>query len=428
MMSEPLTVKTFGKYFSYVKFKRESEISDEKLARMNPKERRRFLEAKVYRRHKELSPSSKKVKKSFFGSTPPTIFVGRTGYPKVSAGILSPVDFREDAGKFDSPNRWYNENQSIDRIIGYRSNLVNSREKVDVKGSDKFSSYAKEIAMAKKPVDLEVDLKKKPKFQLNFSMGSAPFGPSGNLEKVELTGNPSTSRAVEKVVSDDEWNAESAAKYLYEKDLDYYGIQRVLSAGLLGKKENRRMVPTRWSITAVDDMVSKQVRDRVKDYQELGETRYFYNSYNGNHFHIILTPGKWEYELLEIKGAGSVWNPGSKAFVNKNYENFGGRTNYAKETAGAYYATRLGVCEYLEKIGRQAKVLVVREVTDMYWAPLGVWVIRETVKDAFDDYSVMESFRKGFEKVLKNVSVDGSLVKQNSKMMSSTQHSLSAFK
>ncbi len=409
------------------KFKREKKLSDDKLARMNPKERRKFLEARVYKKHKELSPSKNKVKSSFFGATPPTIFVGRYGYPNVNAGILSPVEKRSDAEKFDAPSRWYGEGKNIEDVLGFRSNLVNSREKVSVKKTGKFNDYAKEIAMAKKPVDLEVDLKKKPKFQLNFSKGTTPFGPSENIEQIEIAENPSTARAVEKTVEDDEWKAEDAANYLYNKDIDTYGIQRILSAGLLGKKENRRMVPTRWSITAVDDMVSKKVRDDVKDLQEIGETRYFYNSYNGNHFHIILTPGKWEYELVEIKGSGSVWNPGSRPFVNSNYENFDGRTSYAEETAGAYYATRLGLAEYMNNINRQAKALVIREVTDRYWAPLGVWVIRETVKNAFDEYEEFESFKKAADNILDKTDVKKELLETNSKMLRGTQSSLEKF-
>ena len=410
-----------------MKFKREKGLSSEKLARMNPKERRKYLETKVYRKYREFSPSKSKVKESFFGATPPTIFVGRYGYPKVNAGILSPVEVTEKSDRFDSPDSWYSQNRNIEDIIGFRSNLVNSKDTVKVQDTSKFADYAKEIAMARKPVDLEVDLKRKPKFQLNFSQGSAPFGPSEKIEKVEITENPSIARAVDKAVSDDEWKAESAARYLYRKDIDTYGIQRILSAGLLGEKDNRRMVPTRWSITAVDDMVSKHIRDSVKDYQELGETRYFYNSYNGNHFHIILFPGQWEYELVELKGAGSVWNPGEKAFINSNYEGFEGRTKYAKETAGAYYAARLGVAEYLRSINRQAKVLIIREVTDHYWAPLGVWVIRETVKNAFEEYEEEESFKKASEKVLEQLPVEDDLVRSNSRMLKSTQSSVKNF-
>jgi len=47
-----------------------------------------------------------------------------------------------------------------------------------------------------------------------------------------------------------------------------------------------------------------------------------------------------------------------------------------------YYAARTAAVEYLHTIRRQASVFIVREIFPDYWAPLGVWVIREAVRDA----------------------------------------------
>ncbi|MDD3621711.1 MAG: hypothetical protein PHQ81_04830, partial [Methanofollis sp.] len=49
---------------------------------------------------------------------------------------------------------------------------------------------------------------------------------------------------------------------------------------------------------------------------------------------------------------------------------------------GAYYAARLAVAEYLMKIQRSARAIVVRHVNSDYWAPLGSWVIREATRAA----------------------------------------------
>jgi len=48
------------------------------------------------------------------------------------------------------------------------------------------------------------------------------------------------------------------------------------------------------------------------------------------------------------------------------------------------------VLEYLNSIQRQAQVLILRNVRPEYWAPLGVWIIRETVRNGFDSYEVLE--------------------------------------
>ena len=67
-----------------------------------------------------------------------------------------------------------------------------------------------------------------------------------------------------------------------------------------------------------------------------------------------------------------------------DYEFYNGRKNYASNITGAYYAARKSVLEYLYKIKRQARILIFREVGSGYVTPLGVWVIRETVKNAMN--------------------------------------------
>jgi hypothetical protein len=50
---------------------------------------------------------------------------------------------------------------------------------------------------------------------------------------------------------------------------------------------------------------------------------------------------------------------------------------------GGYYAARFSALEFLERVRRQASIYVVREVKPTYDIPLGSWVIRELVRDAF---------------------------------------------
>ncbi len=68
--------------------------------------------------------------------------------------------------------------------------------------------------------------------------------------------------------------------------------------------------------------------------------------------------------------------------IVEDYEGFKGRKQYAEE-GGGYYAARLAVAEALHKMRRQAGVIVFREIHPSYFIPLGVWVVRETVRAAF---------------------------------------------
>lgn len=75
------------------------------------------------------------------------------------------------------------------------------------------------------------------------------------------------------------------------------------------------------------------------------------------------------------------WEAGAWQYGH-DLEPYQGRTSYADSVTGAYYAARLSVLEHLLSRDRQAAAFVHREITEDYWAPLGVWVIREAVKNA----------------------------------------------
>ena len=103
-----------------------------------------------------------------------------------------------------------------------------------------------------------------------------------------------------------------------------------------------------------------------------------------NHFHILLFPGKWCFENLEC------WLPGSRGSAENakpevlvDYEFYEGRKNYASNITGAYYAARLAATEHLKSQKKQAGCIVIREIGKGYDLALGVWVIREAVRNAF---------------------------------------------
>jgi len=50
---------------------------------------------------------------------------------------------------------------------------------------------------------------------------------------------------------------------------------------------------------------------------------------------------------------------------------------------GGYFAARFSTLEYLNNIKKQASIYIIREVQPTYDIPLGSWVIRELVRDAF---------------------------------------------
>jgi hypothetical protein len=371
---------------------------------------------------------------ALFGSTSPSIFVGRSNYPRVSTGLLSPVDHETAAEEFVTDSAWYRQRYGIEDVFQRRTNLLNSRRrsKVDVEDVwDGFVGTQREVAIADRPVDVEIGLDDRPELDFDVGKGVAtPTGPNASAESVDLTENPHVPRAVEKTLEDDDWRAQGAMTYLYRRGFDVYEINTILSAGALGRGENRRLVPTRWSITAVDDTVGQYLRGRIRDAPSIDKPQVWVNEYMGNRYWVILAPGQWEFELVEMKAPGSIWNPDpdGDTWMASASEGFEGRTGYVDETAGAYYAARLGVLEHLESIGRQAKCLVLREVSDDYWAPVGVWQIRESIRNAFGaEHGEAQTFHDAVAAVAAQLPVSLGTLRRKSELVAGLQATLSDF-
>ena len=303
-------------------------------------------------------------------------FVGRYNYPDINVGILAPPEQEEDSWLYDAPKYWASNEFQIPRIVDFRSSLINSRNRINIRQKNKFLELNQEISLSSKPTDIEINLKNKPVFRINYDNLMAPTGPYAELEKAKLTENPKIDTKVQKVHYDTDLKANEALVYLYENNFDENFLSRILSVGTLGIGKNRKLVPTRWSITATDDTLGKHLIDEIKKYNNINYSAFF-GSYLGNYYLILLFPEVWSYELVET----TVANP---EHYTTDYESYDGRKNYAENTAGGYYTVRLAVLEKLKEMKKQASVLALRFITGDYTLPLGVWVTREAARKAMN--------------------------------------------
>lgn len=322
-------------------------------------------------------------------NTPPTVFVGsRLKYPDVNVGILSPLEKDENAWVYDAPKYWVEKNFGIRDIFNLRNNLINSRFKINVKDianeNEKFIQIAQELAIASDQVDVEIELKNKINPRLKRDKILAPQGMEAQLKKAKIIGNVKINKKLDKVIND-EIKATEGIEILYQNNFSEYSLSKILSVGVLGLKKDRKFVPTRWSITATDDIIGKKLINKIKNYKWIEDYQLFFGEYMGNAYLIMFYPNVWSYELFELYLPGSSWNKSNQIKAATDYESFEGRKNYASNTAGGYYASRLPVLEHLEKIKRQASVLVIRIELPSYWAALGVWVVRESVRKALNN-------------------------------------------
>ncbi|MEK6895556.1 MAG: hypothetical protein AABX48_03470 [Nanoarchaeota archaeon] len=321
-------------------------------------------------------------------NSPPSIFVGSgLKYPLVNVGILSPLARDENAWLYDDAKYWAENNFGIGDVVKLRDSLLNSRftSKVsDARLNSKFVEIAKEIAMSSRPVDVEIELKSRLRFEKEKDKILTPQGLKAPLKNARITENVKIDQKVDKVVND-EIKAAEGIEFLYKNNFNEYTLSKILSVGVLGLKKDKKLVPTRWSITATDDMISKALLEKVKGYKWIEDYQLFFGEFLGNQYAIMMFPDVWSFELFELYFPGSSWNPTAEVKASTDMETYDGRKEYAFNTAGGYYATRLPIIEYLNSINRQANVIAVRLETPSYWAALGVWVVRESVRKALNN-------------------------------------------
>lgn len=360
------------------------------------------------KKHSFLIGKSVQIKE-FSGSTPPEIFIGKWNYPNVYTGILSPQE-HGNTEIMSSHELWQKNKLQIPTIMNFRNQLIYGRTQSNVKKplqQSKFLSTLQEVAMTSASVSAEFKLKKPIEAQKERDIKVPLISHAAQIESARLQENTKISEKVDYLVNDTDAKSVHSMLELEKAKTPTSSIVKLLSAGLLGLRKNRKLVPTRWSITAVDDSISKDKLKRIRYNKEISDIELFQADYLGNNYHFLLIPDKWSFEVIEIsmKDFG-IW---------QDYESFFPRKNYADDVTGAYYANRLAVSEYLERVGRQASCIVFREIRPEYYAPLGVGILRETSREAFRKQPIkFQNIREALDAIQKNLRISINYFKEKS--------------
>lgn len=375
---------------------------------------------KILSRLKRFQP---KIALEFSGSSPPEIFVGKYNYPNVFTGILAPAEYGETE-KLSMPEAWHAENASIQNILEYRSRMIYSRfisniRNIRLEQQNKLVGVMQEISMASKPVDMSFKLKKKPSLRFSLDIHVPIIGNPAPLKSAKLESNPKIERKVDYLANDTDVKANGAIAELYSSKIAISDIIKLLSAGMLGLKFQRKLVPTRWAISATDDTISKQLLEKIRCYPRMNEYLLFNSNYLGNYYEILLMPQAWSFEVIEASAKGYFGLSSQSIAVWQDYEFWHGRKKYANSVTGAYYANRLAACEYLEQIKRQASCLILREIRDEYFCPCGVGILREAARAAFKKKpEKFESIEEALKAVQTRFKLPISIFTNKSKMLS----------
>lgn len=332
------------------------------------------------------------------GTSPPSVFVGSYNYPKVGVGPMVPP-IHGDTSLLDIPEKWIGK--TLEEIVNFRLNLIRGIQKIPVTETEgRYIENLQDVAMSSKPIDSDIEFYKNTIPVASIDSESAPFGPLGEIKKIKFSGSISE-KSIEKVYYDKDLKAQDAVLNLYNSGIEISQIQKCFSIGMLGQK--RRLVPTRWSITATDDIISNSLVSEILDFDLIDSCRVFTFNHLGNSFSVILFPHRWLFEMEE-----AWYTEQGRIGFGSDIEDARG-IDHPPKIAGAYFAAKLGVAEYLAANQIQAAVLVLREIRPEYAVPVGVWQIREGIREAMKQRPfIADSLDEGIDYACKPLSISKS--------------------
>ena len=334
---------------------------------------------------------------SLDGSSPPSVFVGSYGYPKVSVGPMVPP-MHGDTTLLDSPELWVGK--SLEEIVNFRLSLIRGIKNIPVnEPNGRYIENLHEVAMSSRPIDSELQFYKNPKPVASIDGESAPFGPVGEVTSAKFS-STSSDKSIQRVYYDHDLKAQDAVVSLYNRGIEISKIQKCFSVGMFGKK--RKLVPTKWSITATDSIIAESLVSEILEFDLIDSCRVFSHDHLGNLFSVVLFPHRWLFENQE------AWHTGNGIGFGSDIEDAKG-IDHPPVTAGAFFAAKLGVAEYLLEKKCQASALVLREIRPEYAVPVGVWQIREAIRSAMkNEPYIAENFDDGITFAAKRMSVSKS--------------------
>ena len=322
----------------------------------------------------QIQMKSVNVGKNLEGTTPPSVFIGRWSYPKVYAGPMMSSQMG-DTHIMDSPEDWIGQNKTQDEIINYRMNLVRGKQLIKIDDLENpFIEKLQDISLASKSIDSEATFGKKPRGSM-LTEDSMPHGPSAVIEKFDIDA-VRWDKQLEKTFYDTDLKATEAVLNLHNKDVPFTAMQKAFSVGAIGTKNKRKLVPTRWSITACDSTLADEFLKEVRKFEKLDTYRVYEFGALNNYYIIILTPTEWQYEWYEA----FIKLMKNEELIFSDYETNSGKKEYSI-VGGCYYTAKMAVLDYLLKIKKQSGLLILREAYDGY-VPLGVFNVRENIKEA----------------------------------------------
>lgn len=320
-----------------------------------------------------------------FGSN---AIVGEKNYPQLKVFNISNED--KNSSFFQTSDIVKKEYSDIVKLKA--KNILGNTNNIYIKQTNhKVLDEIKDIYKSRKPIEFTSKFDSELKFNKPIvNKLSGVLGTKNELLNIELNENAQTSNKIENYSKGDVKSKEAIIQ-LYEKGINEHQIINLLSLGNWGLQINKKMVPSRWAITAYDQTIEKHLYSKLLKYSTIENYELYFSSDKGNSFIIILLPDTFTFENFEFTPSG--WNA-------NDYVGIDNKLNKSEpDTAGGFFATKVAIFETLNQRRKSASIICLREI-DNYEIPLGVVFVRETVRQAMKNKIFNCSNKKELEEYL----------------------------
>lgn len=363
--------------------------------------RKFYEEIKAYQQ--TLKPTKEIVG---FGSAP---IVGEKNYPFLATHNISNED--KKTSFFETGNlvkKSYNEILPLKA----KSILGSTQKNYIKKPKARIVEELRDIYKSKTAIEMQSSFDKEITFnKILSSKVAGVMGSQNELTKLEAQENTRTSNKIEKFTAND-IKAREAIISLYEKGVSEHQIINLLALGSFGIEINRKLVPTKWAISAYDQTIDNYLHKKIQKYSLINQYEIYQDRDKGNDFIIILLPDTFSAEIVEtwdISGfdqseATGKWKTDKKMIIEQDYVGNNNKLGYTEPNcSGGYWATKSPINRFLDQRKKQASYISIRFI-DNYEIPLGVVFVRECARKALKNCIFKSSSQKEVEDFLKQYS------------------------
>ena len=308
--------------------------------------------------------------------SPPGVTVEAIKYPLMTVGILAATDAQEYLSIFDHPESWTGLNRET--ILSMRRELYRFTIPINARTmkSSEFIEVLQTIALSVSPVAIEVETANLPPRNLHPLGGQLPASPAVEIQSIEIVSEPEISRVAQRITQLDIPASESAWKLLdYDYSLDQ--VARLMSVGLLGRIDGRRLVPTRGAYKAVIDGYINRSLIELIEKPKASSYRVFTSELLGENFTILVQPGEPRVDYLRIERTQKGLERGA------SFERLKVAVTDPKTAVFADHA-RFSAYEKLVQHQENSHMTIFHFARSNKNNILGPWVVRAGVKDALE--------------------------------------------